>query len=111
MMNPTFPMTRLRPLVLACLTTLALSACVSSGHYQADAPRVPAGYGRGDAARNLPTETVDSLPHATQSDVREDHWWQQFGDRRLDRVIERALAANTDLASAGLAVQRARLQA
>ena len=113
MMNPLFPLTpsSLRPLVLACATTLALSACVSTGHYQVDAPRVPASYGRGDAARNAPTEHADSLPHTTSTEVRDDAWWTQFGDPRLDRVIDRALAANTDLASAGLAVQRARLQA
>jgi NodT family efflux transporter outer membrane factor (OMF) lipoprotein len=102
---------RLRPLALACATTLALGACVSTGHYQVDAPTVPAGYGRGDAALNAPTETVDALPHAASTDVRDDPWWHQFGDPGLDRVVERALAANTDLASAGLAVERARLQA
>ena len=101
----------LRPLALACVTALALSACVSTGRYPIDAPAVPATYGRGDAALNTPTEAVTEQPHAATADVRRDAWWTQFGDPGLDRVIDRALAANTDLASAGLAVQRARLQA
>ncbi len=101
----------LRPLALACVTALTLSACVSTGRYQVDAPAVPATYGRGDATLNTPTEPVSEQPHATSADVRTDAWWTQFGDPGLDRVIDRALAANTDLVSAGLAVQRARLQA
>lgn len=101
----------LRPLALACVTALALSACVSTGRYPVDAPAVPATYGRGDAALNTPTDAVTEQPHAATADVRRDAWWTQFGDPGLDRVIDRALAANTDLASAGLAVQRARLQA
>ncbi|MCF7749876.1 TolC family protein [Bacillus subtilis subsp. subtilis] len=111
MMTPSFLMTRLRPLVVACATVLVATACVSTGHYRAPAPTVPATFGRGDAARNTPTETVDTRPQAARGDVRDDTWWTQFGDPRLARVIDRALAANTDLASAGLAVQRARLQA
>ncbi len=115
MMNRMSPITRLllqaRPQALACTTALALSACVSAGGYAVDAPAVPASYGRGDAARNVPTDAVDTLPHAGAADVRDDRWWTRFGDPGLDRVIDRALAANTDLASAGLAVQRARLQA
>ena len=103
--------TRLRPLALACATTLMLSACVSTGNHRVDAPNVPASYGHGDPARNAPTERADASPQAAAADVRDDPWWTQFGDPRLDRVIDRALAANTDLASAGLAVQRARLQA
>jgi NodT family efflux transporter outer membrane factor (OMF) lipoprotein len=101
----------LRPLALACMSALALSACVSAGRYQVDAPAVPATYGRGDATLNIPTEAVSEQPHAAPADVRSDAWWTQFGDPGLDRVIDRALAANTDLVSAGLAVQRARLQA
>ncbi len=100
----------LRPLLLACASVLALSACVSTGEYRAAPLAVPASYGRGDASLNTPVQTVDPQPRAA-TDVRSDPWWMQFNDPGLDRVIERALAANTDLASAGLAVQRARLQA
>jgi NodT family efflux transporter outer membrane factor (OMF) lipoprotein len=99
-----------RPLALACTTALLLSACVSTGQYRVDPPSVPAVYGRGDAQRNAPTG-ASNAPATLRTDVRDDAWWSGFGDPRLDRVIARALQANTDLASAGLAVQRARLQA
>ncbi|WNH49967.1 TolC family protein [Stenotrophomonas aracearum] len=100
----------LRPLALACTTAVMLSACVSTGQYKVNAPSVPAVYGRGDAQLNAPA-TVSNPAPTLQADVRDDAWWTGFGDPRLDRVIDRALQANTDLASAGLAVQRARLQA
>ncbi|WP_145478115.1 TolC family protein [Stenotrophomonas rhizophila] len=90
---------------------LLLSACASTGQYQVDPPSVPAAYGRGDAQRNAPVEPSATPATSPRSDVRDDAWWSGFGDPRLDRVIARALQANTDLASAGLAVQRARLQA
>ncbi|MGH8043038.1 MAG: TolC family protein, partial [Stenotrophomonas sp.] len=109
--SPLFPFVpAVRPLALACTTVLLLSACVSTGQYKVDPPSVPAVYGRGDAQRNAPTEASDAVP-TLRADVRDDAWWTGFGDPRLDRVIDRALQANTDLASAGLAVQRARLQA
>lgn len=97
--------------VLAGSLALLLSACASTGHYQVDAPTVPAAYGRGDAQINAPTEASVDSTEVARTDVRQDTWWTGFQDPRLDRVIARALQANTDLASAGLAVQRARLQA
>ncbi len=38
-------------------------------------------------------------------------WWQQFGSPALDALVERALAANNDLASADAALRQAREQA
>jgi len=38
-------------------------------------------------------------------------WWRSFNDQQLDALIERALRSNNDLAAAGIAVYRARLQA
>jgi NodT family efflux transporter outer membrane factor (OMF) lipoprotein len=102
---------RARRYLLAAAITSLLSACVSTGQYKADPPAVPATYGRGDAVLNAPVQASASTEGVAHGDVREDTWWTGFHDPRLDRVIARALAANTDLASAGLAVQRARLQA
>ncbi len=102
---------RARRYLLAAVITSLLSACVSTGQYTTDPPAVPATYGRGDAALNAPVQASASTDGAVHADVREDTWWTGFNDPRLDRVIARALTANTDLASAGLAVQRARLQA
>lgn len=40
-----------------------------------------------------------------------DHWWQQFADQKLNRLMNTALARNTDLAVAALQVRKAQLQA
>ncbi|XHS80352.1 efflux transporter outer membrane subunit [Burkholderiaceae bacterium UC74_6] len=37
----------------------------------------------------------------------QDHWWQAYGDARLDALIERGLAANPSLALTRLRVERA----
>jgi NodT family efflux transporter outer membrane factor (OMF) lipoprotein len=38
-------------------------------------------------------------------------WWRRFGDPQLDRLVERALARNNDLAVAAINLRRAQLQA
>ncbi|WP_374576172.1 efflux transporter outer membrane subunit [Phenylobacterium sp.] len=38
-------------------------------------------------------------------------WWAAFGDARLDRVVQEALARNNNLAAAAITVRRAQLQA
>jgi len=38
-------------------------------------------------------------------------WWTAFGDPALDQLVQAALAANNDLAAAGIRVRRAQLQA
>ncbi|RZT42381.1 efflux transporter outer membrane subunit [Cupriavidus agavae] len=45
------------------------------------------------------------------SEGEADHWWQAFGDARLDSLIDRALARNADLALAAIRLERARMQA
>jgi outer membrane protein, multidrug efflux system len=40
-----------------------------------------------------------------------DQWWKAFNDDELDRLIERAVAANYDLQTAGARVQEARASA
>lgn len=40
-----------------------------------------------------------------------DTWWRSLGDPALDRLVDRVLARNNDLAAAGIALRRARLQA
>lgn len=58
------------------------------------------------------------LPDAFAADYRppagaEENWWEGFGDLRLDALVEQALAANFDIASARerLAASRALLRA
>ncbi|WP_369521393.1 TolC family protein, partial [Escherichia coli] len=70
-----------------------------------------ASYGRGDATLNAPADDPRSSLDTPGRDIRQDTWWTGFGDERLDRLVAQALAANSDLAAAGLAVQRSRLQA
>jgi NodT family efflux transporter outer membrane factor (OMF) lipoprotein len=38
-------------------------------------------------------------------------WWRRFGDPQLDRLVDRALARNNDLAVAAINLRRAQLQA
>ncbi|MBY4729444.1 efflux transporter outer membrane subunit [Cupriavidus pauculus] len=40
-----------------------------------------------------------------------DRWWEVFGDQQLDRLVERVLERNADLAAAAIRLQAARLQA
>ena len=98
-------------LLLAGAVLLALSACASVGRYPVEDPSVAATYGRGDATLNAPADDPRSGLDTPARDIRQDRWWTGFGDARLDRLVAQALTANSDLGAAGLAVQRARLQA
>ena len=89
----------------------ALSACVSTGAHQLRDPSVAAGYGLGDSTKNVPTERVQLGQDRAVKDVTSDTWWKGFGDERLDRVVARVIEVNTDLASAGFRLRRARLSA
>ncbi|TGQ76227.1 TolC family protein, partial [Mesorhizobium sp. M8A.F.Ca.ET.207.01.1.1] len=100
-----------RHLLLAGAVVLALSGCASVGRYPVHDPAVAAQYGRGDATLNAPADDPRSSLDTPGRDIRQDTWWTGFGDQRLDRLVAQALAANSDLAAAGLAVQRSRLQA
>ena len=57
----------------------------------------------------------DTWRHATgqtteATAVKEKQWWRNFNDPALEALIEEVLRRNNDLATAVLAVQRARLQ-
>lgn len=47
----------------------------------------------------------------TVAEVTADHWWREFGDAELERLIDEALSKNNDLAAAGIKVRKAQLQA
>ena len=105
-------MNLLRPLLLSTALTAALAGCATTPSADPAAElRVPAVYGRGDAAANAPLQAVAHEVTAPVADVHADAWWQGFADPRLDRLIEAVLARNTDMASAGLKLERARAQA
>ena len=84
----------------ATLLVLATAACTTGPNYA-----VPGG-----AAVNRPTANgAFASGHNkafTQAELP-DHWWQLYGDPRLDGFVVEALAANTDLRAADANLRRA----
>ena len=97
-------------IVLASVVSL-LSACAGTGAHRLEDPSVAAAYGAGDSAKNAPADKIALGQKRTVQDRMQDTWWKGFGDDRLDRMIARVLEANTDLASAGFRLQKARYSA
>lgn len=62
---------------------------------------------------NMPTgfQNSKTMNQQVHADVYADQWWALFGDAQLNQLVEQVLANNTDLAVAGLNLQKARLQA
>lgn len=87
-------MVRTRASAVAALLAFALGACSLAPRHDAPVPELPAGWN--DAA-------LDTASGASAAD-----WWRQFGDPTLDRLIDRALAENLDLALAAARVEEAR---
>lgn len=98
-------------LLLTGALVATLSGCASAGRYPVQAAMVPAAYGARSGSPGTPSDTPRSGLGQSRPDVRDDPWWRGFGDPALDRLVARVLAANSDLAVAGLNLQRARLQA
>ena len=101
---------RTSQLALVSVVSL-LSACVSTGSHQLKDPAVSASYGAGDSTKNVPADKVVLGQQRDVKDVTHDTWWKGFGDERLDRLVSQVLTVNTDLASAGFRLQRARFKA
>ena len=97
-------------IVLVAVVSL-LSACASTGSHRLKDPTVAATYGAGDSAKNVPADIIALGEKRTVRDRMQDTWWTGFADERLDRVVARVLEVNTDLASAGFRLQRARYNA
>ncbi len=95
------------PLALAA----ALCGCVSTGNYRAAPIEVPTRYAAGDDGAGTPRQVLASQATYPAHQVAADAWWNGFGDPRLDRLVTQALAANSNLAAAGLRLRQARLQA
>ena len=101
-----------RPLLLSATLAALVAGCATTPSADPAANlRAPATYGRGDAAANAPVQTIERNLTAPPADVRSDAWWQGFNDPRLNQLVERVLDSNTDMASAGLRLQRASAQA
>jgi len=56
-------------------------------------------------------ETWQTQPATGEEVLATQQWWQVFDDSQLDRLIERALTTNNDLAAATIKVRKARLSA
>lgn len=81
-----------RPLLVSA-TAVALSSCMLGPNFQ-----LPGATG-GTKWKEGQTTPGSRLP---------DNWWRLFNDRELNRLVERALAANNDLAAAKSRVDTAR---
>lgn len=60
----------------------------------------------GAEAPELPASWVNALPPGTEANTLEE-WWQCFRDPQLTRLIESGFAANPDMVSAALAIEKA----
>lgn len=101
-----------RPLLLAAALATALAGCATlSGVDPVANLQVPAQYGRGDAKSNAPVTSVDLDVTTPAGNVRADAWWKGFSDTKLDKLVTQVLDRNTDMASAGLKLELARVQA
>ncbi|WP_369980737.1 TolC family protein [Xanthomonas bundabergensis] len=101
----------MRPALLPLALLATLSGCVSTGQYRAAPIDVPQRYAAGADAANATRQPLQVQATYPAHDLAADAWWQGFGDERLDRLVARALAVNADLATAGLRLRKARLQA
>ncbi|KAF1047417.1 efflux transporter outer membrane subunit [Xylophilus sp.] len=80
---------------LALAVLAALAGCTAVGPDYAGPPAAPVG-----AAFTRAQPSNDGAPLA--------RWWTSLGDRTLDGLVERTLAANPDIASAQARLRRAR---
>jgi multidrug efflux system outer membrane protein len=78
--------------LMAAVSLLAACTTLGPDHRRPDVP-LPASYAQADAAGVAATVPAD--------------WWTLFGDRPLDALINKALAANADLAQAVARVEQA----
>lgn len=92
---------RLRRLTTVLLTALVAGGCTMIPGYQRPEPAVPGGWPDGPAYAEA--EGRDDGPPAASIG-----WREFFADRRLERLIDQALAHNSDIRLAALEVERVR---
>jgi len=92
------PRARVARACLGAALLLALGGCgaLLESDYSTPQANVPAQWTQGPSAGAAPAD---------------GRWWENFGDPRLDRLVEGALARNNDLAAAAIRVRRAQLEA
>jgi outer membrane protein, multidrug efflux system len=77
------------------VTALLLGGCTVGPNYQRPATPVP------------PTFAEAHMPAAID-DFQIASWWQKFGDPRLDKLVNRAIAQNLDVETAAARIREAR---
>jgi len=88
-------MRRLAAIATACLSLLC--ACAVGPNYRSPLPHEPS-----------PARFVAATPDVAAAGEPVDAWWRLYQDPVLDRLVERALTANTDLRIAAANLSRAR---
>ncbi|UQY33034.1 efflux transporter outer membrane subunit [Pseudomonas fulva] len=93
------------------LLAMCLAGCTTGDQYrQQVAPlEAPLHYGQRDFAGSGSRQVVATGATFPAQAVTEDPWWESFWDLRLNRLVDQALRVNSDLASAGFALRKARL--
>ncbi len=82
---------------LSLLSALMVSACAVGPDYKKPAPLPP-----------VQSQLREASGAALSGAALPDRWWQLFADPRLDELVEKALAHNTDIRIASASLQRAR---
>lgn len=107
-------------LYISVVGAVLVASCAAGPERRGEAVKVAAVYGAGESDKNVPVDALRYPPsspsHSPQTvsgdgPVSADAWWQEFGDARLSRLVDAILSANTDLATVGLRLKRARLLA
>jgi NodT family efflux transporter outer membrane factor (OMF) lipoprotein len=80
---------------------LSAGGCLVGPEYTSPVTAMPDGY------RELPTTPMPGVTFAGVSDT-ELRWWRRLGDPLLDSLVERAIAANPNVALAGARLRQAR---
>lgn len=88
----------LRLALLTPMLALACAGCASLTHTTYVAPELPV------------SAAWDVRPSGAVI-AREGAWWNQFGDAGLTTLVDNVLAANGDLAAAGIRLRQARMSA
>ena len=84
-------------LIRPSVAALALAGCMVGPDYRSPAPQAPS-----------QAPFVSSASPAFTQDQPPGRWWSLFADPTLDRLVEQALVANTDLRVAAANLRRAR---
>ncbi len=92
------------------LTKLA-SALILSSSLVGCAALVKSPYEQPNIATPSSFQNSKNVSKQIHADAYADQWWTLFNDVQLNQLVDKVLAANSDLAVAGINLQQARIQA